>query len=67
MAVHIENVSSRVSVTDGSTPLPPETMRRVVAAVIGELEAREAREQRSARDRSLGGGHGSCGCGGGRR
>lgn len=67
MAVHIENVSSRVSVTDGSTPLAPETMRRVVAAVIEALDARDAREQRSARDRELGRGGGACGCDGGRR
>lgn len=68
MPVHIDNVTSTVSVTDSSAPLPAETMRQVVAAVIAELAAREARAERAARDRSLGGGsHGSCGCGGGRR
>lgn len=68
MPVHIDNVTSTVRVTDSSAPLPPETMRQVVAAVIAELDSREARARRAARDRSVGGGsHSSCSCGGGHR
>lgn len=70
MAVHIENVTSTVDVTDGASPLGPETMRRLVEAVLAELDARSARAERAARDRRVAGGsggdeHGDCGCGSG--
>lgn len=67
MTVHIENVTSTVDVTDGNSVLSPETMRRVVGAVLSELETRSARAERAARDRRVGGDSGGdCGCGAGR-
>lgn len=71
MTVHIENVTSTVDVTGGDSPLSPDTMRRVVGAVLAELDARSSRAERAARDRRIGGGngdgHAGCGCGRGGR
>lgn len=71
MAVHIEQMTSTVSVTDGSSLLTPDSLRQIVAAVVEQLDARTAREERAARDRRVAGGTGGgsdgsagsgCGC-----
>jgi hypothetical protein len=51
--VHIEQLTSTVHVTDSEAPLSADALRQIVAAVVAELDARAAREERGARDRRV--------------
>lgn len=53
--VRINEVRSQVAVRDADALLAPETMERIVRAVIDRLDQRREAEDRRAADRSLDG------------
>ncbi len=53
--VRINEVESRITVRDGDAALAPETLERIVRAVLDRLDETREAEARRAADRSLAG------------
>jgi hypothetical protein len=52
--VRINQVSSEVAVTDAAAFLSPETLERIVIAVIARLETKDRDDSDLERDRTMG-------------
>ncbi len=54
--VNVEEVASRVHVTDGDALLSPATLRTIVNAVVQAMEERELHQRRVRAEQCIGGG-----------
>lgn len=54
--VRVNEVTSEVAVTDAAAFLSPETLERIVGAVVARLEAKNRDDADVERDRSMGAG-----------
>ena len=54
--VRVNEVTSEVAVTDAAAFLSPETLERIVGAVIARLEAKHRDDVAADRDRTMEGG-----------
>ena len=54
--VNIEEVASRVQVTDGDALLSPATLRTIVNAVMQAMEERDLHRRRVSAEQCIGGG-----------
>lgn len=52
--VRVNEVTSEVAVTDAAAFLSPDTLERIVAAVIARLEAKSKDDAAAERDRTFG-------------
>lgn len=56
MEVHIEEMQSTVRAVDGSSLLAPQTMQKIVEAVMRVVEEREAHRERVKAEHGVDGG-----------